>query len=349
MSDNHRPISRRRFIAGTSTAGIAFASTLQLRAQQPQADPADDDNKALIAITLDLEMSRHYPTWDVMHWDYEKGNLNQPTKEYTVEACRRVKAKGGVLQSFVLGRVFEQENVDWIKEIVQTGHPVGNHTYDHVNVWTKDPKAVQFRFARAPWLIKGKTVPQVIMENIRLTDEAMQTRIGAKPVGFRTPGGSATGLVGRPDVQKMLLDSGFTWVSSMAKSVSIAPENPTGGDFQRVALAQKDSQPFVYPSGLIEIPMSPLGDVASFRREKKKWKLADFLNMVEQSVAWTIEHRAVFDLLGHPSIMYVEDPEFKTYDLICKMVNQAGNRAAIVGLDTIARRVKRRQAAAKSG
>ncbi|MFH1920917.1 MAG: polysaccharide deacetylase family protein [Planctomycetota bacterium] len=339
---SHPSISRRRFLAGASAAGIGFARAGKLLADEPAADVAADPDKALIAITLDLEMSRHYPTWDVMHWDYEKGNLNEPAKQYTREACRRVKAKGGVLQSFVLGRVFEQENVDWLKEIVAEGHPVGNHTYDHVNVWTKSTESLQFRFQRAPWLIEGKTPREVILENIRLTDLAMKTRIGVAPVGFRTPGGNGSGLIGRPDVEQMMLDSGFTWVSSMAKSVPIKPENPTDEDFQRVAEAQKDSQPFVYPTGLVEIPMSPLGDVASFRREKEKWKIGDFLKMIERSVEWTIEHRAVFDLLGHPSIMYVEDPEFRAYELICDMVNQAGGRAAIVGLDTIARRVKLR-------
>ena len=94
--------------------------------------------------------------------------------------------------------------------------------------------------------------------------------------------------------------------------------------------------------------MSPLGDVASFRREKEKWNLGDFLKMIEASVGWVIEHRAVFDLLTHPSIMYVEDPEFRAYELICRLVNQSKGRAAIVGLDTIARRVKIRQARSAS-
>jgi len=288
---------------------------------------------------MDLEMSRHYPDWTVMHWDYEKGNLNDPTKQYMVEACRRVKAEGWVAQSFLVGRVLEQENVDWLAEIVREGHPVGNHTYDHVNVWSKSPEECQFRFRRCPWLVEGKTSREVIMENIRLTNQAMKERIGVKPIGFRTPGGSRSGLLGRPDVQQMILDSGFSWVSSMARHVPIKPENPTREDFERVALAQAESQPFVYPSGLIEIPMSPLGDVASFRRQTEKWKLADFLNMIEASVAWAIEHRAVFDLLTHPSIMYVEDPEFRAYERICDMVNQAKNRAAIVGLDAVAQHV----------
>jgi peptidoglycan/xylan/chitin deacetylase (PgdA/CDA1 family) len=338
MATNRVSVSRRHFLH-SSLAGVVAAGTASAQSQ----DESPND-KALIAITLDLEMSRHYPKWDIMHWDYEKGNLNEATKEYTVEACRRVKARGGVLQSFVVGQVFEQENVDWLKEIVGEGHPVANHTYDHVNVWATKTENLQFRFRRAPWLIHGKTPRDVIMENIRLTDMAMKTRIGVSPVGFRTPGGSGSGLIGRADVQQMMLELGFTWVSSMAKGVSVKPEHPTKEDFQRVADAQKDSQPFVYPSGLIEIPMSPLGDVASFRRKEKKWTLDDFLHMVERNVQWAIEHRGVFDLLGHPSIMYVEDPEFRTYELICDLVNQAGDRAAIVGLDTIAERFIKKHA-----
>ena len=168
----------------------------------------------------------------------------------------------------------------------------------------------------------------MILENIRLTDAAMQSRLGTAPVGFRTPGGSLTGLIGRPDLQQMLLEYGYQWVSSMAKAVPVKPSQPTEDDFQRVADAQRESQPFVYPSGLIEIPMSPLGDVAAFRRKEEKWSLGDFLAMIERAVSRVIEERAVFDLLGHPSIMQVEDPQFRTYELICRLVKQAGDRSA---------------------
>jgi len=60
---------------------------------------------------------------------------------------------------------------------------------------------------------------------------------------------------------------------------------------------------------------------------------------VRESVEWAIEHRAVFDFLAHPSCMYVVDPEFKTIELICELVNKHSDRAAIVGLDTIAQHV----------
>src|SRR5690349_24639962 len=116
---------RRGFLASTLGTGLAAAWPMP----RAFADPPPA-KKALVAITLDLEMSRNFPTWDDTHWDYEKGNLNAETKRYTVEACRRVKAHGGVIHCFAVGRVFEQDNVDWLKEIVRAGHPVGNHTYD---------------------------------------------------------------------------------------------------------------------------------------------------------------------------------------------------------------------------
>ncbi|NUQ61978.1 MAG: polysaccharide deacetylase family protein [Pirellulales bacterium] len=336
MDESKPNFSRRHFLAGTSAVAAGALVPGGSRRQTEAAAPGD--KQALIAITLDLEMSMHYPTWDMMEWNYEKGNLTSAVKQYTVEAGRRVKAKGGILQCFLLGRVLEQENVDWLKELVREGHAVGNHTYDHVSVWATSPEQLQYRFQRAPWLIRGKTVPEVIRENILLTEAAMETRIGVKPLGFRTPGGSTEGLKGRPDIQKLLLDLGFTWASSMAPGVPVTPANPTDADFQAVADAQASSQPFVYPTGLIEIPMSPLGDVASFRREKEKWKLGDFLKMVEHNVRWAIDHGGVFDLLTHPSIMVVEDPEFRAYELICDLVGASSGRARIVGLDEIAKR-----------
>ena len=111
---------------------------------------------AQIAITLDLEMSRNFPTWDQEHWDYEKGNLDASTKRYSLEAARRVKASGGVIHFFAVGQTMEQEDVGWLREIVAQGHPVGNHTYDHVNVKATRTEDIQFRFRRAPWLIEGK-------------------------------------------------------------------------------------------------------------------------------------------------------------------------------------------------
>jgi hypothetical protein len=300
--------------------------------------------KALVAVTLDLEMSRNFPTWETTHWDYEKGNLNQETKDYTVEACRRVKAAGGVLHSFAVGRVCEQENVDWLTEIARAGHPVGNHTYDHINILATRPEYLQARFRRAPWLVVGRPVAEVIRENIRLASAALRERVGVEAAGFRAPGGFAAGLDGRTDLQQMLQGLGFRWVSSKSPRYAVnSAGTPPGRDvFESIVQAQRDAQPLVYPTGLVEIPMSPASDIGAFRNGR--WKLADFLKSIRLSLQWCLDHRAVFDFLGHPSCLYVTDPNFQAIDLICEMVHQAGDRAAIVDLGTIALRATARQA-----
>src|SRR5215831_16056464 len=134
--------SRRRFLGACAAAGVGLVCG-RVPAAEPGRDPAADETKALVAVTLDLEMSRNFPTWDQTEWDYEKGNLNAETKSYAVEACRRVKAHGGIVHCFAVGRALEQPDVGWLQEIARAGHPVGNHTYDHVNVKATRPEEVQ--------------------------------------------------------------------------------------------------------------------------------------------------------------------------------------------------------------
>ena len=296
--------------------------------------------KALIAVTLDLEMSRNFPTRETTHWDYEKGNLNDESKRYTVEDAHRVKACGGVLHSFAVGQVFEHESVDWLKGIVAAGHPVGNHTYDHVNVLAREREDIQYRFRRAPWLIEGRSIPEVIRDNITACSRAMRTRLGVDPEGFRTPGGFAGGLTARPDLQRLLLDLGFRWVSSKYPRHPMGDPGvePSQSVYDAITAAQTDGQPFVYPTGLVEIPMSAPSDINAFRTGR--WKLNWFLEAIRRAVTWTIENRAVFDFLGHPSCLYVTDPEFRAIELICELVRKAGDRAALVDLNAIARRVR---------
>src|SRR5436305_9628831 len=155
MSDQ-RFLDRRQWLAASGLA-IAGASGALAAA----------NDKARIAITLDLEMSRNFPTWETTHWDYEKGSLNRETIAYAVEAARRVKERGGRIHFFVVGRTLEQENVEWLKSLAADGHPLGNHTYDHVNVRATRPEDIQFRFQRSPWLIAGREPSEVIRENIR--------------------------------------------------------------------------------------------------------------------------------------------------------------------------------------
>jgi peptidoglycan/xylan/chitin deacetylase (PgdA/CDA1 family) len=339
-------ISRRQWLAASSAGIVVGAVSRGVSAAAKCAIENEEDAPALVAITLDLEMSRNFPTRETMHWDFEKGNLNAETKAYAVEAARRVKARGGRLHFFVVGRVLEQENVEWLKQLAADGHPLGNHTYDHVNVTATKPEDIQFRFQRSPWLIEGQKPADVIRENIRLTTTAMKSRLNVAPAGFRTPGGFGPGLADREDIQRMLLELGFKWISSKYPAHPINP--PKEGDppmepadelIAGIVAAQANAQPFVYPSGLVEVPMSPISDIGAFRTGR--WKLEWFLRAIRAGVTWAIENQACFDFLGHPSCLYVTDPEFKTIDLMCDLVEKAGPKAKLADLEALSQRAKK--------
>ena len=138
----------------------------------------------------------------------------------------------------------------------------------------------------------------------------------------------------------MLLKQGFTWVSSLypAHTCGKPKEQPGDAVYADIVQAQAAAQPFAYPTGLIEVPMSPVSDVTAFRTHY--WKLDWFLKAVRLAVEEAIRPAACFDFLAHPSCLVVEDPTFETVKLICDLVKEAGDRAAIVDLGTIAARAK---------
>lgn len=322
------PLTRRTFLTAASAAALTAAG---VASHQPK-------RKARVAITLDLEMSAEYPTRGQTEWNYRKGDLDDATKRYAVKAAELVKARGGVVHFFAVGRTLEQPDVGWLKDLAAAGHPVGNHTYDHVNPKATKPEDLQFRFQRAPWLIRGKSVADVIEDNIATTTLALKERCGIVANGFRTPGGFNTGLTDRPDLQKMLLRQGFTWVSSLypAHTCGVPKQQPGDAVYADIVRAQAAAQPFAYPTGLVEVPMSPVSDVTAFRTHF--WKLDWFLKAVRLAVAEAIRTGGVFDFLAHPSCLLVEDPTFEAVKLIGDLVKDAGEKAAVVGLDTVAAR-----------
>lgn len=315
-------LSRRHLLAAGALA------TAQVAAAPPR--------KARIAITLDLEMARNFPRWEDTHWDYEKGNLDTATKDYAVAAAERVAARGGRIHFFLVGRALEQADVSWLEQIHRAGHPIGNHTYDHVALLAASATDLQYRFQRAPWLVAGRAPADVIRENISLATAALRDRLGIAPAGFRTPGGFADGLRGRDDLQRMLLDLGFPWVSSLypAHPNSTPGTDPTEAVIADIVAAQARAQPFAYPSGLVEIPMSPVSDIGAFRNGR--WSLDAFVAVTKRCVERVIADGGVFDFLGHPACLNVVDPRFRTLDAICDAVAAAGGRAELADLGAIA-------------
>lgn len=324
-------LSRRRFLCATAAGTLAAAAGWSAHRAPKQ--------KALVSITLDLEMSAEYPKRGMTEWNYRKGDLDADTKKYATEAAKVAKDRGGLIHFFAVGSTLEQEDVGWLKDLAAAGHPIGNHTYDHVNLLATKPEELQFRFRRAPWLVRDKTVAQVIEENIASTTLALKERCGITPNGFRTPGGFRDGLKGREDLQKLLLKQGFGWVSSLypAHTCGKPKEQPTDAVYADIVRASARAQPFAYPSGLVEVPMSPVSDVNASRTHS--WKLDWFLKAIRLAVEDAIKTGGCFDFLAHPSCLVVEDPTFEAVKLICDLVKAAGDAAAVVALDELAKRV----------
>jgi hypothetical protein len=141
----------------------------------------------------------------------------------------------------------------------------------------------------------------------------------------------------------MLLAQGFNWVSSKypAHENELDGEAPSARTMESILAGQRLAQPFVYPSGLVEVPMSPISDVGAFRN--RHWKLKDFCRAIQMGVEWAIETGSVFDFLAHPSCLVVEDPKFETMRLICDLVRDAGERAELCDLGQIAERVTKQK------
>jgi hypothetical protein len=115
-------------------------------------------------------------------------------------------------------------------------------------------------------------------------------------------------------------------------------KEPTEAVLKGIVAAQEQAQPFHYPDGLVEVPMSPVSDINAFRTGR--WKLDWFLTAIRRAVEAAIEKRLVFDFLAHPSCLGVVDPEFKTVDLILDLVKRADGKAVVVPLDALAERAK---------
>ena len=101
---------------------------------------------------------------------------------------------------------------------------------------------------------------EVLRENIALANLAIKERLGIEPNGFRTPGGFATALDGREYLQQMLLDLRFDWISCKypihagMEDLHASGKSPSNEAYANIVAAQPEAQPFLYPTGLLEIP-----------------------------------------------------------------------------------------------
>ena len=201
-------------------------------------------------------------------------------------------------------------------------------------------------------MIAGKQPLEVVAENIRLCDVAMQNRLGVKPRAFGAPYGFAEGIAGREDLQELILSLGYWFITSKYSVVPDLPnENLQVEHFRAIADSVARHQPYYYPTGLLELPYVPVTDVGAFR--SRNWTLDEYVRAIRRCVRRAIELRAVYNWCSHPSVLYVEDPEFRIIEAICEEVKASNGKAMLVDRNAAAARARRQlplptSAAAKS-
>lgn len=279
-----------------------------------------------VQLSFDLEAVTNFPNW-THFWNDRKGAIDEATKAYVGQINARCETYGAKAHYFLVGSLFEDPNVDYLKRTVDEGHAVGNHTYTHVSIKARDPAHLAGVYTSCPWRAAGRSAQQIVREEVQMTTAAMEARLGVKPKGFRSPGGFANGLQDAADVREMLREEGFWWVSTHYNDglMRTYSRNAEVGDVPKVPFAELTAsfkrservlQPYRYEDGLLELPLAGITDVVAWRRYRPD--LGEWLRMLADGVDYAHEHGLVFMLTTHPAVLAAIDPFCQTVDVVLR-------------------------------
>jgi len=276
-----------------------------------------------VQLSFDLEMVTNWPYW-TSFWDNRKGAINDAVKAYVRKISSKCGEYGARAHYFVVGSLFEDPDIDYLREAVDAGHAVGNHTYTHINIKAERPDQLAGIYKFCPWRAAGRSAREVVRQEIRMTTEAIRTRLGVVPKGFRSPGGFPDGLQDAPEVRELLQEEGFWWASThyndtlLYGRVSRPPDAVSKVDPERLKRAfnrsERALQPYRYEDGLIEIPLAGITDVVAWRWYRPD--LGEWLEMLAEGVDYAYEHGLIFMLTSHPAVLASVDPHCQVVETI---------------------------------
>ncbi len=267
-----------------------------------------------VSLTLDVEMCTNFPYWTSV-WDHRKGALDEGTKRHVERLSTTAHELQIPLQYFIVGSALEDPDLDYMRRARDLGHAIGNHTYTHVSVKAKTVPSLQVVYRNEPWRAYGREPLRIIQDEVHQTTLAIRERLAMEPVGFRTPGGFNTALHDVPEVQRALLEEGFSWASSHY-ALAVGPEKrpPRDAIAAAVRASVDDLQPYRYPSGLTEVPMMGMSDIWAFR--VLDLDRADWLFACQVAIERAEEIGGVCSILSHPAVLASRDPFCDTVKLV---------------------------------
>lgn len=278
-----------------------------------------------VQLSFDLEMVTNFPYWPSF-WNHRKGAIDETTKAYVGKINAKCEAYGAKAHYFLVGSMFEDPDVDYLKKTVAAGHAVGNHTYTHVNLKAREVERLAGVYDCCPWRAAGRSAQEIVRQELQMTTAAIRQALSVEPKGLRSPGGFPNGLQDDADVQKLCQAEGFWWVSTHyndslyrnyeASSAEVTNKVDLDTLSEAFNRSQHVLQPYRYESGLLELPLAGITDVVAWRIYRPD--LTEWLSMLTRGVDYAHEHGLVFTLTTHPAVLAAIDPFCQTVDVVLR-------------------------------
>jgi peptidoglycan/xylan/chitin deacetylase (PgdA/CDA1 family) len=270
-----------------------------------------DGVRCAIALSYDLEMCAGYAPDGINH-----GRIMRSVQLYTLDLCRTAAEFGVSLHFFYVCNGLDGADPAYLHEITRSGHVIDSHTYSHQGV--------------------AVATPQLLDEELKKANRLLLEKLGITSTILRGPYGYKEGWKNLPaENRQVVLQNGFRYLSGEYSDVVY------GQDWSFWVNSPERDLPYLYPEGLMEIPLQGWTDrmwfdmrpevdqsvVNSWRAkyghrplpagwEKAPWTPAGALD------EWIALHLAILDhcyeegLLyvptWHPYTHYIHDPHNKT-------------------------------------
>ncbi|HOR26631.1 MAG TPA: polysaccharide deacetylase family protein [Candidatus Sumerlaeota bacterium] len=157
----------------------------------------------------------------------------------------------------------------------------------------------------------------LIFEEV-LTAEHLLKSIGAAPTGIGATGMYPEGIDGREDVQRLLMERGYHWVSSRFN----------------LKRTLHEMQPYRYPNGLLELPCAGWSDFTWFYASDQPTlpeydvggspTLEQFIRHVQDLTTLAARDGLILAVCLHPGLLAAHDPELHCVPRVIQHARRLG-------------------------
>jgi peptidoglycan/xylan/chitin deacetylase (PgdA/CDA1 family) len=249
------------------------------------------------------------------------GRIMPALQAYTLKLCDIAEGYGVSLHFFYVCNGLEATDTAYLHEILDRGHVIDSHTYSHQGLASASAETLDDELSRASRLLRQQ--------------------LGVTSTVLRGPGGYPDGLHTVPSAnRRVILRNGFRWVSGEYDGEMY------GRTSDEWASAAARNLPYVYPEGLIEIPIQGWTDrmwfdmrpevdrtlLDTWRAEHghqpvpEGWRapwtephaLDDWIALNLETLDYAYNHGLMWVPCWHPYTQYLHDPEGRILETTLK-------------------------------